>query len=122
MESVAIAAVVLLAASVSAQEPVHKVGDEGVQAPKVTFDVRPAYTAEAMREKIQGKVELQTVVGTDGKPGEVTVKTSLDKTHGLDDNAVDALKQWRFEPGRKDGKAVPVLVSVEMTFVLKDQK
>lgn len=122
MKSVTLAAAVLLAASVSAQEPIHKVGDDGVQAPKVTFEVKPAYTAEAMRAQIQGKVEMQTVVGTDGRPGDITVTQSLDKEHGLDDKAVDALKRWRFAPGRKDGKAVPVQVSVLMTFTLKDQK
>lgn len=122
MKSVTLAVAVLLAASVSAQEPVHKVGDEGVQAPKVTFEVKPAYTAEAMRAKIQGKVEMQTVVGTDGSPGGITVTQSLDTEHGLDAKAVDALKRWRFEPGRKDGKPVPVQVNVTMTFTLKDQK
>lgn len=122
MKSVALAAAVLLSASVSAQEPVYKVGDEGVGPPKLVFDVKPGYTAAAMRAKIQGSIEMQTVVDQDGKPGAITVTKSLDKEHGLDDKAVEALKQWRFEPGRKDGKAVSVQVSVLMTFTLKDQK
>jgi TonB family protein len=37
----------------------------------------------------------------------------------LDDEAVKAMKQWSFNPGKKDGKAVPVLVEVEMSFTLK---
>ncbi len=122
MKSVTLAAVVFLGAAASAQEAVHKVGDAGLQAPKVTFEVKPGYTAEAMRAKIQGKVEMQTVVGTDGRPGDIAVTQSLDKEHGLDDSAVEALKKWRFKPGRKDGKVVPVRVTVDMTFTLKDQK
>ena len=122
MKSLAFAAVLVLGAAASAQEPVYKVGDQGVESPKVVFEAKPSYTAGAMKAGIQGKVEMQTVVGTDGKPGDITVTQSLDAEHGLDDNAVDALKKWRFEPGRKDGKAVPVQVTVDMTFTLKDQK
>jgi TonB family protein len=47
------------------------------------------------------------------------VTRSLDAEHGLDEAAVTALEQWRFEPGRKDGKAVPVQVDIEMRFGLK---
>jgi len=43
----------------------------------------------------------------------------LDTQHGLDDEAVKALKQWRFSPGTKDGKPVPVVVELEMTFTLR---
>jgi protein TonB len=122
MKALVVAAVVVLGSAASAQQTVYKVGDEGVKAPEPTFDVKPAYTAEAMRAKIQGRIQLEAVVGTDGKAGEIVVTRSLDKEHGLDDNAVEALKQWRFKPGRKDGKVVPVRVEVEMTFVLRDQK
>ena len=54
-----------------------------------------------------------------GTVGDVTVTRSLDTVHGLDEQAVKAMEQWTFDPGRKDGKAVPVLVTVEMTFTLK---
>jgi len=45
------------------------------------------------------------------------VTTSLDA--GLDQEAIKAVKQWRFEPGTKDGKPVPVLMTIEMTFTLR---
>jgi TonB family protein len=61
-------------------------------------------------------VILEAVVLTDGTVGEVRVVRSLDKQHGLDDEAVKTVKKWRFTPGKKDGSAVPVIVSVEMTF------
>ena len=120
MKAMALAVLVMFGAA--AQQPVYHVGDEGIQAPRVISDVKPAYTAEAMRAKVQGLIQLEAVVGTDGKPGEIRVTKSLDEEHGLDAKAVEALEQWRFEPGRKDGKAVPVRVAVTMTFTLKDQK
>ena len=51
--------------------------------------------------------------------GEVKVTRSLDAAFGLDQPAVKAMKRWTFKPGTKDGKPVPVRVSVEMTFTLK---
>jgi periplasmic protein TonB len=89
---------------------------KGVASPKIAKDVRPSYTADAMRERVQGGVMLEAIVLADGTVGEVRVVRSLDKRYGLDDAAVSALKQWQFTPGQKDGVAVPVLVEVEMTF------
>ena len=88
----------------------------GVTAPRVVQDAKPHYVADAMRADIQGSIKLEAVVQTDGTVGEVRVVRSLDKKFGLDEEAVNAMKRWRFEPGKKDGVAVPVLVSVEMTF------
>jgi TonB family protein len=90
----------------------------GVSAPKVTKEVRVGYTPDAMRAKVQGGVALEAVVRADGTVGEVRVVRSLDQRYGLDDEAVKALKQWQFTPGRKDGAAVPVVVEVEMTFTI----
>ena len=75
--------------------------------------------AEAMGARIQGNVRLEAVVLTTGEVGDVEVTQSLDTVYGLDDEAVKAIRQWRFEPGTKDGKAVAVRVEVEMTFKLK---
>jgi TonB family protein len=91
----------------------------GVVAPKVLKDVKPQYTPEAMAAKIQGSVRMDTVVLADGTVGDVNVTQSLDTVYGLDDEAVKAVKQWLFEPGKKDGKPVPVRVTVEVTFNLK---
>ena len=75
-----------------------------------------------MKSKIEGIVEMEAVVLTDGTVGEVRVVRSLDKQFGLDDAAVEALKKWRFTPARREGIAVPVLVTVEMTFTLRDKR
>jgi periplasmic protein TonB len=84
-----------------------------VTTPKLIKETRPNLAAGA---KVQGTVILEAVVLTDGAVGEVRVVRSLDKQHGLDDEAVKTVKKWRFTPGKKDGIAVPVIVSVEMTF------
>jgi TonB family protein len=91
----------------------------GVTLPKVTTEVKPQYTPEAMQARIEGTLMLTTVVRTDGTPGDIKITQSLDTQYGLDDQAVNALTQWRFEPGLKDGKAVPVRVTIEMRFWLK---
>ncbi len=64
-------------------------------------------------------MRLEAVVLTTGEVGDVEVTQSLDTVYGLDDEAVKAIRQWRFEAGTKDGKAVAVRVEVEMTFKLK---
>jgi TonB family protein len=71
-----------------------------------------------MKSKVQGRVFMEAVVLTDGTVGEVRVVGSLDKEHGLDDEAVQTLKKWRFTPGKKNDLAVPVVVEVEMSFWL----
>jgi periplasmic protein TonB len=120
MKAIALSVLVLSAAGLSAQT-VYTPGS-GVTYPEVIKDVKPAYTAAAMRAGIQGSVELETIVGVSGRPERIRVVRSLDTRHGLDDKAVAALRGWVFKPGRKDGKAVPVRVKVEMTFSLRDRK
>ena len=100
---------------------VLRMGD-GIEAPKSQHQVRPDYTADAMRAKVQGAVHLEAVVLTDGTVGEVIVTRSLDKDNGLDRSAVAALKQWRFMPAVKDGVVIPVVVKVEMTFSIRDKR
>jgi protein TonB len=72
------------------------------------------YTSDAMKARIQCKVTVRAVVKEDGTVGDVVVTKSLDAVHGLDDAAVNAAKQWRFQPVLKNG--VPVQVRVEMDF------
>jgi len=95
---------------------VHKAGN-GVSAPVPVREVKPQYTAEAQKAKIEGIVELECVVEKDGRIEEVTVTKSLDE--GLDQQAIKAVRQWRFEPGRKDKQPVRVLITLEMTFTLR---
>ena len=91
----------------------------GVELPRPLLQVRPQYTADAMRAKVQGTVLLDCVVLPDGTVGDVSVTRSLDPVFGLDQEAVKAARQWRFVPGTRFGKAVPVLVQIELTFTLR---
>jgi protein TonB len=91
----------------------------GVTLPRVLKEVRPNYTSDAMRAKVQGIVVLECVVRTDGSVGDVQVIRSLDSTFGLDQEAVKAAKNWRFAPGTRMGEPVPVLISIELTFTLR---
>ena len=113
-------AVMAFAAAGYAQEPsrAYSPGD-GVTMPVIVREVKPEYTSEARKARIQGTVTMDVVVVEDGTVGEVKVTRSLDEEYGLDEQAVRAVKEWRFRPGTKDGKAVPVRVSIEMTFTLK---
>jgi TonB family protein len=91
----------------------------GVTLPQVVREVKPQYTAEAMRAKVQGTVLLECVVLPDGSVGPVEVVRSLDASFGLDQEAVKAARQWRFRPGMRMGEPVAVLVTIELTFTLR---
>src|SRR6516225_5455436 len=87
----------------------YRVGG-GVSAPKALYAPDPEYSEEARKAKYQGTVVLWLVVSADGKPQQIRVQRALGM--GLDEKAVEAVRQWRFEPARKDGQAVPVMINV----------
>jgi len=97
----------------ASRERVYRVGD-GVTAPTVVTQVEPQYSDIARQERIRGSVILEGIVETDGSMNVTRVGRSLDPT--LDHNAIYALKQWRFEPGRLNGVAVRVQLEVEVSF------
>jgi protein TonB len=99
---------------------VYQIGN-GVTSPVLVKEVKPNYTSDAMRAKLQGVVEMEAVVMPDGSvdPNRIKITRSLDSTFGLDQQAVIAVKQWRFRPGTYKGQPVPVLVNVELTFTLR---
>lgn len=92
---------------------------DGVTLPRVITEVKPHYTPEAIRAKIQGTVEVDTVIQPDGTPTDIAISRSLDAVYGLDEAALGAAAQWTFEPGRRNGKPVPVIITLQMTFTLK---
>jgi periplasmic protein TonB len=114
-----IAAFIVCAACAAPLAQERPVPGKDVLMPQVIRDVKPDYTAAAKKARIQGNVKMEAVVREDGSVGEVKVTKSLDTQHGLDEEAVKAMKKWEFKPGTKDGKPVPVAVEVEMTFTLK---
>ena len=97
---------------------VYRIGS-GVESPRLVRSVRPNYTSEAMRAKVQGVVRLEGVVRPDGSVTDVRVLRSLDPVFGLDEEAVRAARQFRFTPGTRFGQPVSVLVSFEIEFTLR---
>jgi len=118
MNSIAFVLAVVPSLGAAQAEGIYKAGN-GVTAPVVVRSVKPEYTAEALAARIQGTVFVETIVKSDGTVADAKIVKSLDDVLGLDQQAVKAAKQWVFKPGTKDGKAVPVSVTIEMTFTLK---
>src|SRR5207237_2396389 len=84
----------------------------GVTTPELLREVKPNYTGDAMRAKLQGGVDMEAVVMPDGSVGRVKITRSLDRAFGLDDEAIKAVKQWSFKPGMPRGQQIAVIVNV----------
>jgi TonB family protein len=96
----------------------YQIGN-GVLPPELIHRTQPQYTAEAMRAKIQGLTLLSGIVAVDGTLQDIRISRSLDGTFGLDQEAIKCVRQWRFRPGTKQGRAVPVYVTIEVAFNLR---
>jgi TonB family protein len=90
----------------------------GLTKPVARQKPLPKYTPGAMRQKIQGDVLVDVVVGTDGTVMRARIAQSLDPDYGLDESALATAKQWTFEPGVLKGEKVPVLMRLVLTFSL----
>jgi TonB family protein len=88
----------------------------GVSPPSILFKVEPEYSEEARKAKFQGTVLLYVVVDEKGLPRDIKVLRPLGL--GLDQKAVEAVEKWKFTPGKKDGKPVPVQAQIEVNFRL----
>lgn len=89
---------------------------QGVTTPTLIHEVKPHYTPDAMRDKVAGTVVMTCIVQLNGSCEGPQVTKSLDPR--LDQEAVNALQNWRFRPGEYRGRAVPVKVTIEMSFTL----
>jgi TonB family protein len=90
----------------------------GVTAPVLLYKREPEYTEEARKAKYQGSVLLYVEIDPSGKATNIRVQHSLGL--GLDEKAIEAVKQWKFKPGTKDGSPVPVTANIEVNFRLLD--
>ena len=95
---------------------VYRTGD-GVTAPMLLYKTEPQYTQEARDGKIQGTTVLYAEIGTDGAAHNLKVQRSLEP--GLDQQAIDAISQWQFKPGQKDGLEVTVASTIEINWKLQ---
>ncbi len=89
----------------------------GITPPTLLREVKPDYTEEARRRSVEGDVVLEIVVRRDGSVGDVKILQGLGS--GLDARAVDAVRQWRFSPARRQGVPVDVIVEVAVEFKLR---
>ena len=94
---------------------VYRIGG-GVTAPTLIKKVEPEYSEEARKAKYQGTVVLYVVVDENGLPRDLKVVRALGL--GLDEKAIEAVKQWRFRPGYLNNKAVAVAATIEVNFRL----
>jgi TonB family protein len=94
---------------------VFKIGN-GVSPPRVIYQGDPEFSEQARQEHFQGTCVLLLVVGEDGRPRDIRVTKPIGK--GLDEKAIEAVREWRFDPARKDGKPVAVQIAVEVDFHL----
>ncbi len=88
----------------------------GVSPPSILYKVEPEYSEEARKAKFQGTVLLYVVVDEKGNPRDIKILRPLGL--GLDQKAVEAVEKWKFTPGKKDGKPVPVQAQIEVNFRL----
>jgi periplasmic protein TonB len=87
-----------------------------IRAPQKVHHVAPVYPPIAQSARITGVVILEAIIAEDGTVGMVTVLRSV---RFLDDAAVQAVRQWRFTPTLLNGRPVPVIMTVTVSFGLK---
>jgi TonB family protein len=98
---------VAVTSSCAARKP-YSLSTPDLVPPTLIQRATPSYTEGARRARITGSVDLLVRIGVDGKPERVRVTKSLDKIHGLDDEAVSAVVRFVFTPAMLNGKPVPV--------------
>jgi protein TonB len=89
----------------------------GIEAPRLLREVKADYSEDARQRNLEGDVVLEIVVRSDGGVGDIKVLKGLGA--GLDQRAVQAVRQWRFAPARRLGAPVDVIVEVSVEFKLR---
>jgi protein TonB len=89
---------------------------QGIQAPRKTVDVAPRYPALARETRVEGTVILDVIIDERGTVASTRVLKSVAL---LDQAAIDAVQQWKFTPARLNGEAIPIVMTVTVTFRLQ---
>ncbi len=95
---------------------IYPAGQKGVSVPEVIYSPEPSFSEEARKAKFQGIVMLLVVVGKDGRTYNVRVGQSLGM--GLDEKAIEAVRNWRFHPATLNGQPVATQIAVQVDFRL----
>lgn len=88
-----------------------------IKAPRVLNRVEPQYSAEALKARVQGIVILEALIDENGRVNEINVLKGL--PFGLNEAAMEAVRQWKFEPALHNGIPAKVLFNVTINFKLK---
>jgi TonB family protein len=103
-------------------EPTFKIGKkdpsdkETVNAPRAVYTPEPEFSEAARKKRFQGTVLLNVVINEEGNISRIRVQKSLGL--GLDENAVESMKSWRFKPATRNGQPVAVEMNIEVSFSL----
>jgi TonB family protein len=87
-----------------------------ITPPRPVYSPEPQYTEQARKSNLQGTCTLGLIVEKDGYPCNIRVLKGIGM--GLDENAIETVKTWKFEPAIKDGQPVRVEIAVEVSFHL----
>jgi TonB family protein len=107
-------------ARVTVAETPVQLASETLTAPRVVKETPPLYTEKAFDRGLEGRVVLKLIVRKDGSIGPLRIHQSLDPD--LDSAAMEAVRNWVFEPARADGEPVNVLIHVEVDFFIQKKK
>lgn len=100
-------------------DTIARVGQVGVEQPVFTNKVKPKYPERAAKIKLQGYVILEAVLRKDGTVDDIKVLRGLGKgKFGFEEEAIKALKDWEFLPGKVSGKPADVRMTLKIDFML----
>jgi periplasmic protein TonB len=91
-----------------------KLAGDGVTSPRLLYELAPQFNDETRREKVQGVSVVSLVVNEQRNPQRIVTMRLLG--HGLDEKAIEAVRQYKFKPATLHGEPVPVEVNIEVNF------
>jgi TonB family protein len=101
-------------------EKVFKIGEGGVTPPKAVHDPEPEFSEFARGQRFQGTLGMTVIVDKSGRVSRVSIGNALGM--GLDEQAVDMVRTWRFTPATRNGEPVAVAVWIEVSFNLYNHR
>jgi TonB family protein len=93
--------------------------DPGIRAPRIVSRIEPAYSEQARKAGLQGIIVVYTEVTPEGRLQNIQVLQGLGM--GMDEQAAERIRQWKFEPATRDGKPIRVMMPVEINFSLRER-
>jgi TonB family protein len=97
------------------QEEIRRVQD-GVTTPRAIYTPEPEFSDKARRARYQGTDVLTIVINKEGKVSRIKVRRAIG--YGLDENAMETVKKWRFQPATSNNEPVAVEMNIEVSFNL----